>query len=71
MDKEKEVIYPNLVSEMAKKGITQAVMAKILGISRGAISRKLSGHNDWTITEVDTLCEYFEKNYYQLFIRRK
>ena len=65
------VVYPNLVSEMAKRGETQKDIAKILGISIPTISRKFSGQIDWNITEVDILCEYFNKDYYQLFIKRK
>lgn len=71
MDQEREVIYPNLVAEMARRGITQTTIAKLLGVGKSTVSRKFSGQNDWTISEVEILCEYFNKDYYQLFIKRK
>lgn len=67
----KLVVYPNLVSEMAKRGETQKDIAELLGIAIPTICRKLNGQVDWNITEVDMLCEHFNKDYYQLFIRRR
>lgn len=66
----KKIVYPNLVSEMARNGVTQTMIAKILGVSYPTVSRKLSGQNDWTIEEVDIICEYFSKDYYYLFIKK-
>lgn len=67
MDKKKEVKYPNLVSEMARNGETQKTIGEILGLTSASVSRKLSGQVAWSIEEVDKICEYFGKDYYQLF----
>ena len=43
------------------------MLANILGIQPYSVYRKIKGRNDWTISEVETLCEHFNKNYYELF----
>ena len=63
----KKIIYPGLVGEMAKKGDTQEVLAKLLGLPRESISRRLSGKIEWSISEIDKICEHYGKDYYELF----
>lgn len=65
--KEKIIYYPNLHAEMAKYGITQKELANMLGITEVSAYRKFNGKNDWTIKEVDKICEIFKKDYYELF----
>ena len=67
----KKVIYPGLVAEMAKRGETQEVLSKLLGLRRETISRKFSGKFEWTISEIDKICEYYQKDYYELFKNEK
>lgn len=67
----KKVLYPNLVGEMAKRGDTQEVLAKLLNLPRGSISRRLSGETEWSISEIDKICEYYKKDYYELFKKDK
>ena len=62
-----KIKYIELFIQMKKNGDTQKGIAKQLGISQQAISRKLSGKNEWTISEIDKLCEYYNMNYYELF----
>lgn len=62
-----KIKYIELFIQMKKNGDTQKGIAKELGISQQAISRKLSGKNEWTISEIDKLCEYYNMNYYELF----
>lgn len=59
--------YPKLVKEMSAKGDNQTTLSKQLGLTQATISRKLSGKIDFTIEEVEKLCEYFNKDYYALF----
>lgn len=63
----KKVKYPELVGEMAKNGDTQKSIAKLLGITYSSVSRRLSGEIDWTIGDIEKLCKYFNKDYYELF----
>lgn len=41
--KTKNVCFPNLNAEMARKGLTIQRMAKELGVSRDTLSRRLGG----------------------------
>jgi len=59
--------YPGLVAEMVIQGETQKELAKVIGITPMAMSYKMTGKNDFTISEVETICEHYNKNYYELF----
>lgn len=63
----KKVLFPGLHGEMAKRGETQIELAKVLNLSEQTISRKFTGKNEWTFNEIEKLCEYYDKNYYELF----
>lgn len=63
----KKVKYPELAGEMAKHGDTQKTIAKLLELSIPSFSRRLSGEVDWSIGEIETLCKYYKKDYYELF----
>ena len=52
---------------MAKRGEDQKTLANLLGVTRATISRKLSGKIEWSVNEIDAICEYYGKDYYQLF----
>lgn len=65
----KKVLYPELAAEMAKHGDTLKSIGKLLGITYASVSRRLAGKNDWTISDIDKLCEYYNKDYYELFKR--
>lgn len=59
--------YSKLVKEMKRNKESQRSLSKILGISENSVRNKLSGRNEWTIGEIETLCDYFKKDYYELF----
>ena len=63
----KKILYPELVGEMAKHGDTQKTLAALLGITYSSVCRRLSGKALWTIDEIDKICKYYDKDYYQLF----
>lgn len=65
----KDLKYAELFIAMKKNGDTQKSIANLLGVSQQSISRKLNGKNEWTISEIDKLCEYYNKDYYELFKR--
>ena len=67
MAKAKTIKYPELASELARRGLTQKELAQYLGVNQGTISKKMAGKTEWTIGEIDTICDYFGKDYYQLF----
>ncbi len=59
--------YPNLLAEMKRNGETQTDVGKLLGVTQLTISKKLAGINDWTITEIETLCKHYGMSFYELF----
>jgi len=59
--------YSNLVKIMKQTKESQRSLCKIIGINENSIRNKLAGRTDWTIGEIETLCDYFKKDYYELF----
>lgn len=62
-----KVLYPKLEYVMVSKGISQKALGILLGVSQPTIGRKLSGKCEWTIGDIETLCNYFHMDYYELF----
>lgn len=67
MEKKQEVKFPNLVAEMARNGDTQVDVAKVLKIGKATINRKLRGATEFTMSEIETLCKHYKKEYSELF----
>lgn len=65
----KKVLYPGLVAEMARRGEDQRAISKLLGISRPNISKRFTGKTEWSISEIEKICKYYNKNYYELFTK--
>ena len=63
----KQVKYPGLAAEMARRGDTQEDLAKLLKLSRPTVCTKLSGKAEWSIGEIEIICEHYKKDYYELF----
>lgn len=55
-------VYPNIVSEMEKRGLDYRDLADILGISEHAAYRRMRGFAGWKLHETIHLCRYFEIN---------
>ena len=62
-----KVKYSGLVGEMAKYGHKNSDLGKLLGLDHSAISRRLSGQIEWSIGEIEKICDFYQKDYYQLF----
>ena len=63
----KEIKYPNLLLEIKRQGETQDDLGKLLGIARTTVNFKLSGKSEWTIDEIDKICNHYNKDFYELF----
>jgi len=63
----KKILYPELVGEMARRGDTQESLGKLLNLPHSSISRRLTGDTEWSISEIDKICEHYGKDYYELF----
>lgn len=64
-------IYPGLVGEMAKHGDKLQTIAELIGLTVPSVWRRMNGKKDWTISEVEKICEYYNKGYYELFEKSK
>lgn len=62
-----EIKYPKLEVEMSRNGDTQKSLAEILNITPQTVLKKLSGIREWTIGEIEIICEHYNKDYYELF----
>ena len=67
----KLIVYPNLISEMAKRGEnSQQRLGEILNITQVSAGRKLNGKNDWKLTEAIILSERYGKDIKELFKKK-
>lgn len=61
-------MYPNLLGQKAAHGLTNADMARIIGISRTAYqSKQKTGR--FTPAECQAYCKYFGKSFQYLFAK--
>ena len=46
-----------LRGKIVEAGMTQGKLAKAIGISQNTLTRKLTGRRDFTIGEIDRICD--------------
>ena len=66
--------FPQLVKIMNERGETLKDIAKILGYSQNSksqISRRLTGEIEFTISDVEILCEHYNMDFWELFKRKE
>ena len=51
-----DYIYPNLCQELNKASVSEASLARFLGISDESIRNKLSGIESWRLSEAVNIC---------------
>lgn len=66
-EKEKVIMYPNLLAEIARSGDDLTLLAELLNMSPSSVSRRLNGSIEWSKSEIDTLCDHYKKSYDYLF----
>ena len=62
-----EYVYLNLLKEMTRKGDKKKDLCKMLNISYFTLQRKLAGKTQWTIGDIEILCQHYGKDLYELF----
>lgn len=67
MIEQKSLLYPNLLAEIARHGDTYSSLAVLLNTSVSAVARRLNGTVEWSKSEIDTLCDHYDKTYDYLF----
>lgn len=51
-----------LKGKIVEAGMTQGELAKKIGISQNTLTRKLSGRRDFTVGEIDRICDVLQIN---------
>lgn len=67
MVKKQTVLFPGLLGEMAKKGITRRDLAKILNTSEDSIYRRLNGIVEFDLSEIIKILDYFKCTFEEIF----
>ena len=62
------VKFSGLRAEMAKRGHTNKTIGVLIEVSEPSVSRRFSGEIEWSKSEIDTICAYYEKSYEELFV---
>lgn len=50
------IIYPNLASELKARNLSFVKLAKIIGMAKTTMYRRLCGESEWKLHEVLTIC---------------
>ena len=64
-------MYPNMVAEMSKKGITIEALAAILGVHRNTIANKITGDGAFTFEQAMTIAEAVFPEYKPSYIFKR
>lgn len=52
-------MFPNILAEIARRGLSRLEVAKLLGISENSLRWKLNGHRPFLLDEIFTLAKEF------------
>ena len=62
-----KIIYPELMAQMARLGVNQTKLAKVLGIGKSAMHHKIYGLRQFKAEEMIKISEYLNKSIDELF----
>lgn len=57
----KDVLFPNLLAELARLNISKTWLARRTGISVTSIYSKFNGSTDWTLEDMDAIKNVLEE----------
>ena len=64
--------FPELVNQMTIRGEKLKDIVNLLNFKHlSQASRRLSGKIEWTIKEIEALCEHYNMNFEKLFVRKE
>lgn len=55
-----QAVAANVRAEMARRQVTQATLAAALGVTQQAVSRRLRGDVDFTVSELQAVADVLE-----------
>ena len=63
----KEVIFPLIKGEMAKRGVKVCDLAEVLDESEDSVRRRLRGEVEFDLREIVIMMRYFQRTFDELF----
>ena len=63
----KEVYFSELKATMARYWHTQSKLEELIGVSQNYIFNRLTNRIDWTYSDMEKICELYEKPMDELF----
>lgn len=61
------VFYVNLEKERIIHKENKSDVAKLIKTNYKSLAKKMNGISKWTIDDIETLCNHYDKDYYYLF----
>lgn len=65
MTSETELMRANIRGEMARRGMTQEDIAKVIGCERPLANKKLTGKKDFTVSDLEKIADMFGMTLFQ------
>ena len=64
--------FPEIVNQMKLRGEKLLDMVKLLGYKeKSQVSRRLSGEIEWSLGDIEIICEHYDMDFYKLFKRKE
>jgi predicted transcriptional regulator len=63
-------VYPELNKLMAYKGLKHKDIAKVLGISQQAMSKKIKGETEFKYSDMQKIKAFFQKDYPEITLEQ-
>lgn len=67
----KNLLFPELIGEMAKRGENQGTIAKLLRITPVTVNNKMAGRTPWKISEMAFISKHYNREQEELFKRNE
>lgn len=67
----KQSMFPEITKQMIERNEKQKDIAKLLDLDISQVSRKLSGHIDWSISDIQKLNKHYKMDFEKLFKRKE
>ena len=60
-EKKVNVLFPNLLAELARLNMSKTELAKLIGMAISSIYGKFNGNIEWTLEDMDAIKNVLEK----------
>jgi len=68
----RNTMFPEIVNQMQLRKENLNYLVNLLGMKqKSQVSRRLSGEVEWTIGDIEILCEHYNMDFWDLFKRKE